>query len=1050
MDMLIMQQKRSFVRSVAVCVFFLCAIRLSAEEPATSPLAAMSGDELIREANLILENEPDRALQALPYLETYLQRVADSDADRIRAMAQDVRMKCGTILVKERRLNKAAAYFRAYVDNRPALKWHEAMQYLSTTLLELGRYEDCVQVTTNALAGPPPDVREEIEEARQRAAADRSDPATAGAPEGYRFDEYGELVEIDEDEEAVAEAQGHPSGYELSDLLVLNMNLGKAYSEQGMQVRSIDAFDFVAERSDNPIHRGYALMQVIEGLIEKEDYDALTTRIARLYHTDARYDIRVNMALLKAAKALFDAEQYDSALPLFRMVLPREELIAHQSVRLWELRVEAGIKSPAEIPERYRTQMDETIFGKKFSTVPVEETWSEEEREGSTAEKPQELIELEELLRTLESLPPYENEAVYRTAYLYDEVNRPWEAARFFDRVYQADPDSDIGQRSFYDMVRILLDPLEQIEEVERRGFDYLARKKEGLVPRQILYLITAFYQQHDRMADIKTLLPYLESLVPTKDRIARKYECELWYMQAVTDVSLLNYEEAEAGFRYVLKTFPGSHQEENATYWHAVTLLFLEQYEQSLAELNAYLERYPDGQWVAGALFQSGTALFGLERYDEALERFTAVIENHPDSRVFPDACSLRGDIYGSRGLLDKAVQDYRTAFSAAYTHAQAKYATFQMAAVFEAEERYEKILAAVNDYLERYQAEADISMGVYWIGKTMLNQGRVDEAVETYFDAIAEYGDDLQQEGVDSIIGDLVRISKTRLAATQIEALRDRTIAMLRSDAGPVLRLRLRAMLAKMDGTEVALGAELLEELDTFEQAAPPVLAAICEASFARRDYSRAEELLDMFKRTFEESEFMRSAYKLRAFELFADGENEAVLNLIDDAQARYGTDYDVAWAQVMKGQVLSRMGRHDEAVKELKAVFNVVGWRGATYAEAAYRLAQAHEAAGSLLKAHGWYQRTYVQYKGYNQGRWAADAYLGSARCLQNLGRTDDARNTYRAMLFDKYVNDLPQADAARKALGNKEVQEIEQLIEAGVQTNINVTVESEDTE
>ncbi len=1046
-----MQQKRVSLFSVLFRVLFLFAVSLTAAEPAAAPMEEMKGDELIREANLILDNEPERAVEALPYLETYLRRVADSEAERIRSMAQDVRMKCGTILVKERRLREAAEYFRAYVDNRPAVKWHDAMQYLSTTLLEMGRYSECVQVTTHALAGPPADVREEIRRAKELAAADEPDPAAVNAPEGYRFNEYGELVEIDETDAAAVEAEGHPSGYETEDLLVLNMTLGKAYSEQDMQVLSIEAFDFVADHTDNPIHRGYALMQVIEGLIEKEDYDALTTRISQLYHTDARYDIRVNMALLKAAKALFDAEQYDSALPLFRMVMPREELINYQSVRLWEIQLEEGLVTPDQVPEKYRVRMDETLFGKRFKTeVLVEETWSERDRDGSDADKPPEVIELEELIRTLESLPPYENEAVYRTAYVYDEVNRPWEAARFFDRVYQADPDSEIGTRSFYDMVRILLDPLERIDEVEQRGFDYLARNKEGLVPRQILYLMTAFYQQHDRMTDIKELRPYLKSLVPSDDRVERKYECELWYMQAVTDVSLLNYEEAEAGFRYVLETFPGSHQEENATYWHAVTLLFLEQYEEALAELNGYLDRYPDGQWVAGALFQSGTSLFGLERYDEALERFTAVIENHPDSRVFPDACSLRGDILGSRGLLDKAVQDYRTAFSTAYTHAQAKYATFQMAAVFEAEERYEQVLQTVNDYLDRYEAEADISMGIYWIGKTMLNQGRVDEAVDRYFEAIAEYGNDLNQQGVDSIIGDLVRISKTRLNNAQSDALRDRASAVLTSGAGPVLSLRLRAMLAEMNGTETELGARLLDELDRFDQAAPPVLAAICEASFAQEDYSRADELLNVFKRNFDESEFMRSAYKLRAFELFESGDNEAALDLIADVQARYGTDYDVAWAQVMKGQALTRLGRHDEAIRELEAVFNVVGWRGATYAEAAYRLARAHEAAGNQRKAHGWYQRTYVQYKGYNQGNWAADAYLGSARCLEAMGRAGDVRNTYRAMLFDTYVKDLPQTDIARKALGSEEVQEIEQLLEAGVQTNINVTVESEDTE
>ena len=48
---------------------------------------------------------------------------------------------------------------------------------------------------------------------------------------------------------------------------------------------------------------------------------------------------------------------------------------------------------------------------------------------------------------------------------------------------------------------------------------------------------------------------------------------------------------------------------------------------------------------------------------------------------------------------------------------------------------------------------------------------------------------------------------------------------------------------------------------------------------------------------------------------------------------------------------------------------------------------------------------------------------------------MGLENDKRNTYRAMLFDRYVNKLPQADAAREYLGFDEVVEIETKIELG---------------
>ncbi|MBV5268189.1 MAG: hypothetical protein JZU67_06760, partial [Burkholderiaceae bacterium] len=116
--------------------------------------------------------------------------------------------------------------------------------------------------------------------------------------------------------------------------------------------------------------------------------------------------------------------------------------------------------------------------------------------------------------RTLEGLPPYENEVLYRNAQLYDEVSRPWEAARFFDRVFQNDPTSEIGLRSFYDVIRLLLDPLNEVKEAEQRGYAYLNNEKSGLTPRQIAYQLSIYYQQHEQAMAVKKLQPYIQSFV--------------------------------------------------------------------------------------------------------------------------------------------------------------------------------------------------------------------------------------------------------------------------------------------------------------------------------------------------------------------------------------------------------------------------------------------------------------------------------------------------------------------------------------------------------
>jgi len=1001
----------------------------------------MTADDLIREADLLLNSE--KGGEAIPFLKDYLKRVEGTEDARILSMAQDVRFKMGTILFQEKNWAEAAAYFEQYTFLRPALQWRDAMKLWSTSLLELPDLEGCAEVTTNALAGPPADVLAEVEAAATLAAQN----GEAENPDGLKFDEYGELVQ-DDDEKIQAE-EAHPSGYSAGDLLALNMTLGEVYKDLGQPENTIAPFTYVIEHTDNEAHKGYAIMQVVDGLIKRKDFGKLTEWIPQLYRTDARYDIRVNKALMNAAAALFAEKEYDNALPLYRMVLPREELIAHHTKRMRAIQIEAGI-IPAD-PEMgdIVTKTDETILGKKHFKG-VEEFWDEKERTNPDLFKPEALLVVEKLIKTLQALPPYEEEVRYWNAQLYDEVNRPWEAVRFFDRVYQADPESDLGEYAFVEVIRVLLDPLNQAKEALPRAFTYLDSHNENLTPRQIAYCLTAYYQQNEKMPDVKKLHPYLERFVPGSTPAILKYDCELYYMQAVADMVMLEYELAERAFKHVLVRFAGSHQEDNATYWHAITLMFLQKYDEALAEFEAYPKNFPEGNWLPSAAFQSGTCLFGMEKYDEALIRFTTVIENYPDSSVYSDACSLRGDIYGSQGLLDDAVKDYKNAFASARTPKQAKYATFQMATVFESEARYDEIIAAVNNYLTRYGDEADIATGIFWIGKTQMNQGLIDEAVQSYFNAIIQYGTDLKQDGVDSMIGGLVDVAKTRLSTAQRARLETNTGATLTRTENLTLQLRLRAMLAQIAGTEIEFGKQLIAELPDLENASPPVLAAISDASFELKDYSRAKELLEAFTTQFEDSEFMRPAYKLRGFDLFRIGDYDAALKLIDEAQARYGTDYDVAWAQLMKGEILMKQARFDEARKTLTDVLGVTGWRGESYAEATSLLGQTEEAAGNLRKAHAWYQRTYFQYKGYADGAWAAEGYLAAARVLNKLSLANDARNTYRAMLFDKYINHLPQATQAKTALGAEETQEIADAISSGEQMNLTVTIDGEEGE
>lgn len=1021
--------------------FMLCSRAFAASQ---EELTTLSASGLLSEAaqNLTVENYG----AALPYLTHYLERMKDIEDDRVVALKQVVRLTLGKMSAYLEDSFSAANYLTQYTQTLPCYKPREAWKLLALNLYESGQVELCIAAATNALSRPQPKDLPKKSKAIKPDELSKDEMGGFTARQIKRIEEEAAKAGEDLSQGISGKMPDAEPDYTTEELVSLKMVLAEAYGKLENWEASIAPYEFVIENAVTEDRKGYAIMQMVNSLIALEQFDDAKKFIMKLYHTDARYDIRVNMALISAAAALYAEAEYDSSLMLYRMVLPRSKLVAYQENKMNELRRAAGLPRVDIQISTNGTGRIETLFGNKSADL----IQSVSEFTEGLPPKPMALVKMEEQVGALLALPSYEEDVLFRTGLLFARAGRPWEAVTALESVADRDPDSGIGQEAFAECLMVLVDPLEKYERVEERGKWFLNIYAEGLGPRRVAHALTSSYQKQEHWKDIKKLLPVIEQFAPSTDSIVLQYECELYYMQAIADMVLLNYPSARAGFERVLMDYPDSHQQESSTYWHAMALLFLKNHPEALNEFEVYSTTYPNGSWRPSAIFHSGICLFGLEKYDEAQTRFTQVIETWPEATVYSDACSMRGDLIASEGLLNEAQHDYEEAIASAQTSRQDSYAVFQMVTMFELENRHPEILDTVNSYMERQGENADIAKAAFWIGKTKLAQGLIDEAVEAYRETIVTHGGNIQQDGVDLIISELLDISKKRLPDAEREILKERLNVSLQETDNVTLQLRLRVLLASMDGTEIELGKQLIAELDDLEQAPPPVLSVICDASFELKNYSRAQEILNIFQTRYEESDFMRAALKLRGFGLFNAEEYDAALKIAAETQALYGTDWDVAWAQIMKGRIELQKEQFDSARKAFRTLLSVREWRGEPYAEATYRLGEVEEQAGDPRKAFGWYQRAYFQYKGHANGTWAAEAYLASARCLEQMGRPNDVRNTYRAMLFDRYINHLPQAETAKAALGAEEVLEIQSLIAQGVQTNLTVTVDAGGTE
>lgn len=1036
-----MRMRRKIYSIMVGGILCILCVQSPAQTAEPDPFAEISASGLLYEASQSLATENYAA--AIPYLTAYLKRMEPIKEARVEALKQSVRFKLGKIHAYIEDPFTAAEYLKQYTQTLPCYQPREAWKLLALTYYESGQFELCVNAATNALSRPLPEGLPGQEQKPAYEELSKEEMAGFSARQMKRIQEEAEEAGGTISQEISEEIPDPEPDYTIEELVFLNMTLAEAYSKLEQWEDSIAPYEYVIENAASEDRKGYAIMQMVNSLIALKRFDDAKNFVVELYRTDAKYDIRVNMALMSAAAVLYEEGEYDSTLMLYRMVLPRNALVAYQLRKMDELRREAGLPRVELVRSTNDMGRVQTLFGNKSAGMQQTDTFAT-----GLPPKPMELIKLEEATGVLLNLPPYEEDVLYRKGLLFARVGRPWEAVVALDDINARDPDSERGQDAFVESLLVFIDPLKKYELADERGWQFLNTYKAGRGPRRVAHALTGSYQKQEKWKEVKKLLPAIEQFAPSTDPVALQFECELHYMQAIADVVLMNYPSALAGFARVLTDYPDSHQQENATYWHAMTQLFLKNYEAALEEFDAYAAAWPQGSWLPSAAFHSGICLFGLERYEESRERFTRVIETWPDDVVYSDACAMRADLLASDGQLDEARLDYEEAIASARQPRQATYAVFQMATMFEMEERYDEILNTVNAYLDRYGQEADVAKAAYWIGKTKLAQGLTGEAVDAYLETILQFGNDVMQDGVDLIISELLTLYR-RLSDDERAAIQSTLQASLEKTESVTLQLRLRVLLAEMNGTADQLGTQLNSELDDLTQAPPPVLDVICKASFEIKDYSRAEAILNLFQTRYEDSEFMKSALKLRAFELFEKRWYDDALAIADEAQAIYGTDVTVVWAQLLKGKIRLEQDDFDAARELFRTILAVSQWRGDAFGEATYYLGKTEEAAGNLRDAFAWYQRAYFQWKGVAGGYWAAEGYLASARCLKELGLEVDMLNTYRAMLFDKYVNKLPQADVAREVLGDQVVQQINTQIEQGVSTNITVKLTAEAT-
>jgi TolA-binding protein len=793
---------------------------------------------------------------------------------------------------------------------------------------------------------------------------------------------------------------------EKEDIYNANLLLGQARFRLGKWAEAVEPLGIAARMSQEPRITGLCQIMIVRALVEAESWRELFGWIPQIYRTDSKYDITLNLTLMKAGKARFEDGDYLNALLLYRMVLPREDLLSFADANIVKLSNKLDADTKRGITE-----------------ADIEDQRNE-------------IKDIQESEKVLRELPPYEDEVTFRIGQIYAEVKRYWEGYVLFDSLYLKDRNSEIGEASMLQSVIVLYD-VEEINRAEERILLYLNEKPDGQYARTLLSMMirdNLIKQNFDRVIALRS---YLESLPVTTDPDELSLQSDLHYMMAFGYFQNKDYKSAGEQFSVIIDHFKESSHLAEAIYYRGMTYMLQADYSSALADFKRYQAENEYGENLSAALFREGVCLFGLEQIPEAEAAFTLFIDKYPNDVLVSEAYSMRGDIDAAKEAsnddpytLDRALTNYRKGIDNASTSLQASYAAFQAAKVYKLEYKWQEVIDLMNYYMDRWEENANVAEAVFWIGQAQIELGQVQDALTAYLDAIERFGNDPKQEGVDKIILELVKVADIHLSDEDRDDLSLRLkLKLTNVDARyDVLRLRLQVAQAMLEGDDVAaaLGAELLEANTDLALTSPASLALMCDAAVATGNVEEMARLYEYFSTNYEESDLLWHAYRAKTYKSLAEEDYKEVLWNIDEAQSMFGAEPFMGWAQIVKADTEYKMEKYKEAEASYNMIMGVAEWRGPLFAEAMFGMGNCRQAVGDLEAAHSFYQRDYLLFKSYSDGDWAAKGYLAAADILVKMGREQDAVNTLKAMLEDPYTNTNPLAEQVRMQLKKYEGQ------------------------
>jgi tol-pal system protein YbgF len=202
------------------------------------------------------------------------------------------------------------------------------------------------------------------------------------------------------------------------------------------------------------------------------------------------------------------------------------------------------------------------------------------------------------------------------------------------------------------------------------------------------------------------------------------------------------NWQQALETFRRLISAFPSSDLADDAQYGIGWTYFSRKDYTSSIIEFQKLISKYPTSDLAPRAYYSIGDANYNLLQYDAAIASYQQVLTKYPTSPLVSDAITGIQYCLSAQGKHEESLKVI-DAFIKAHPEAKGSdQLAFKKADLLFGQKKYSEAIAEYRTFISRYRESSRVPDAYYWIGRSSLLLGQVDNALQAFNHVVNTYG--------------------------------------------------------------------------------------------------------------------------------------------------------------------------------------------------------------------------------------------------------------------------------------------------------------------